>query len=402
VSGGALSSVATYAALADSQLKERATNGIGKPPCLEKYNDSDWFAPHVRAAIAATPSDSRDPAAGVWRPHERWKGCLQLVLAGDFLSPVFVSLVSDDLLQLGFRGDRATTLEQAWEMRYAQMTGQNKIAPRIPSLERSTLGQPMGVVRRIVHDADPMNWMPVLLLNGTSVTTGRRIVTSDVKLHAGHALRGEKGRAVTAVREKTARPFRDIYDIEDMLESGADIRLSTGATMSARFPIISPHGNLRSTDGKLSDRVVDGGYYENFGALTALEMVQILRSHNLKPFVIVVNNDPHLTSMDCVTADSELPRPKPPAIATFSTLLSPLNALLATGGGRATLAAVQLCSEVGQDNFAFITVDRDRYNANKALSMSWWLSMHVQKYLDDQLDHLGINKEAFAKVRGVR
>jgi hypothetical protein len=57
---------------------------------------------------------------------------------------------------------------------------------------------------------------------------------------------------------------------------------------------------------------------------------------------------------------------------------------------------------VGQDNFAFITVDRDRYNANKALSMSWWLSMHVQKYLDDQLDHLGINKEAFAKVRGVR
>lgn len=402
VSGGALSTVVTYAALADSQLKERASNGPGNPPCVREYGDNQWFAPHVRAGVA-TPADPRDPTAGVWQPHESWKGCLQLILAGDFLSPVFISLMSDDLLQLGFRGDRAATLEQAWEMRYAQMTGQSKIAPRYPSLERSTLGHPMGYVRHTVHQADPGNWLPVLLLNGTSVSTGRRIVASDVKMHSGDiSLASSMSRSSSDA--KAMRPFRDAYDLQDMMRVQFDIRLSTGATMSARFPVISPHGNLRDKEEKnrLSDRIVDGGYYENFGAITAMEMVQVLRSHGLKPFVVVVNNEPQLTGMDCVTADSRLPRPEPPGTVTFSTLSSPLNALLATGGGRATLAAVQLCSDVGQDNFAFITVQRDRHNPKKALSMSWWLSMHVQKYLDDQLELDGINKAAFAKIRSVR
>ena len=55
-----------------------------------------------------------------------------------------------------------------------------------------------------------------------------------------------------------------------------------------------------------------------------------------------------------------------------------------------------------QNNFAFITVQRDRHNPKKALSMSWWLSMHVQKYLDDQLELDGVNKDAFAKIRAAR
>jgi len=112
--------------------------------------------------------------------------------------------------------------------------------------------------------------------------------------------------------------------------------------------------------------------------------------------------EPQAAGMDCVTADSTLPHPKAKLTATFSTLSSPLNALLATGGGRATLAAVQLCSEIGGDNFAYITVQPDKHNPKKALSMSWWLSMHVQKYLDDQLDEDSVNKAAFAKIRTVR
>jgi hypothetical protein len=79
-----------------------------------------------------------------------------------------------------------------------------------------------------------------------------------------------------------------------------------------------------------------------------------------------------------------------------------LNGLLATGGARATLAAVQLCTEIGREDFAYITVAPDKDGANKALSMSWWLSMHVQKYLDDQLSPGGLNKAAFAKIREVR
>lgn len=38
----------------------------------------------------------------------------------------------------------------------------------------------MTVVRQRTLNADPSNWLPILIINGTSVTTGRRIIASDV------------------------------------------------------------------------------------------------------------------------------------------------------------------------------------------------------------------------------
>jgi len=58
--------------------------------------------------------------------------------------------------------------------------------------------------------------------------------------------------------------------------------------------------------------------------------------------------------------------------------------------------------QIGRENFAFVTVIPDKDNPEKALSMSWWLSMHVQKYLDAQLASDGINKAALEKIRRVR
>jgi WD40 repeat protein len=204
VSGGALSTVISYAALADSQTKERATNGLGSPPCLQEYNDSQWFAHYVKSTGAPAAAGT-----AAWRPHESWRGCLQLLLAGDFLSPVFVSLMSDDLLQIGQRGDRAAALEQAWEMRYANMTGQDRPSavrpkedPRNPK-SRTTLSVSMVFVRDRVLEADPKNWLPIMLLNGTSVTTGRRIIA--------------RGKRCARMTPRSDRPedhqvFGDTYD----------------------------------------------------------------------------------------------------------------------------------------------------------------------------------------------
>jgi len=399
VSGGALSTVMTYAALADSQLPERATNGIGRPPCRKDFASDQWFAPYVKdGANAALP----------WQAHESWKGCLELLLSGDFLSPVFLSLISSDLLQLAYRGDRAAILEQAWEMRYAAITSENRLKicgqnmPQAQELKGPTLAAAMTTVRACVLRESTSSWLPVLLLNGTSVGTGRRIVASDVRTFRANDIPGRTDRQVV-------RTFTDAYDLHElmtgdkveMFESG-DIRLSTGATMSARFPVISPHGNIRDKEGSIVDRVVDGGYFENYGAITSLELANALRRYGLKPFIIIVNNEPSLPKLDCITEESFLPHPRVKETATFSTLSSPLAGLLATGSGRATLAAVQLCNESGADNFAYITVAPDKDNPEKGLSMSWWLSMHVQKYLDEQLAPDGINKAAFAKITAVR
>lgn len=389
VSGGALGAVVSYAALADAQDEQRAINGRLRPPCHESTHksDDDWYAPFLNIDA---PTGSLRP----WQPNQSWQSCLEALMAGDFLSPVFYSLNRDDLLSadngirdlLGIerRGDRAAVLEQSWEMRYARLTRQpsptDKTAKQLPTLAQSLLE----VRQRTLGDGKNGNWLPMLFLNGTSVSSGRRIIASDINAPFG--------------------VFQDSDDLHTMLGSQRDIRLSTGATMSARFPIISPHGSIRDDVRRIVDRVVDGGYFENYGAITTLELVRELKRYGLDPLVILVNNEP--SNADVICRDSEgLGGSGPPPLsenAAFSLVLSPLKAVAGTRSARGSHAAVQLCNELGSKRFAYITVARDPRNPHKALSMSWWLSKHVQKYLSDQLDQDGVNRDAFAKIEQVR
>jgi hypothetical protein len=156
--------------------------------------------------------------------------------------------------------------------------------------------------------------------------------------------------------------------------------------MSARFPVISPHGSIRSLDGRIIDRVVDGGYYEDFGAITAFELARALKlRYGLAPTVILVANEPLTAPMECIAPEKERGwiAPQVPQSKWFPSLTSPLDALFATRIARGTYAAVDLCRFTRDDangTFAFIKVKKD--GDKPPLSMSWWLSKHVQKYLD--------------------
>ena len=55
------------------------------------------------------------------------------------------------------------------------------------------------------------------------------------------------------------------------------LRLSTAAMLSARFPIISPQGELPIENGHQTEILVDGGYFDNSGSSTASEALQALR-----------------------------------------------------------------------------------------------------------------------------
>jgi WD40 repeat protein len=366
VSGGSLGAVITYAALADSQ--PTGSGALGRPPCRNDIKDTDWFAPYVKDSTS--------------REQERWRGCLQELVAGDFLSPVVLTLASGDLFHyqevgLWSWGDRAAVLERAWERRYASITG------------KTTLEKPLIGVRQSAESSG--RWLPILLLNGTSVTTGRRIVTTDVVEDFIDA--------------------SDFYVLSGQSQKGQnrDISLSTAVTMSARFPIISPHGNIRDvrTD-KIVDRVVDGGYFENFGALTASELAKELKKDGLTPVIVLINNEPTTPNLDCMARKPSNETSEAPQSTWFASLGSPLQAVLAARQARGTHAAAVLCQEISdQDRFVFVTVERDPDNPNKDLSMSWWLSKHVQKYLDDELDPelnpgRRANNRAFQKITAER
>lgn len=791
VSGGSLGAVITYAALADSQIREKAINGLGAPPCDRNAHDSEWFRSDPAwgwladtKPSSASHNDQAAETQPATSPDTKWRECLQRILAGDFLSPVVVSLISNDLLGFSLLGDRATILENAWEQRYAHQTGQLIDYEK----EASTLqGSLVDLRQRVLADAN--NWLPVLLLNGTSVTTGRRIVTTDIDTLLARTPLTDPGvpsLETTPVSRSSSRLFRDAYDLHELFEietpirgfsagrfspdgstfltvlgdkvqfwetetgnelrpitiaarhareepraalktavtgeaakqksvrhaafnatgkllliandggvvsvwdfanrrqlwdssseeggvstiatgeafsaqfspdgervltmhgsrmvhlwnaatgqrlksftspqgnsieaaaftpdgvrvitsdktglrqlwdvetsaklldlnggspdsgaavfsadgrrvltvplfnadnknwdgkavlwdavsgaqlktlqhevrepfvdygfspdgrviltstastlvlwfedgtstsiqsefsaqsglrgatfstdgkhlllvdgvtaelweihdgaiqkrrifkgeeswvSGAafsgnderiltwsdngmaivwdtdtgvemqivsvsrstmarcencDIRLSTATTMSARFPIISPHGNIRNTEKQIVDRVVDGGYYENFGATTALELAAELGHLGLKSSIILINNEPATSGMNCISASNRLTYPSPSQTMSFPIVQSPIFTVMGTRSARGSHAAVELCSAIGEQKFAFVTVAPDSRNPGKALSMSWWLSKYVQNYLDDQLSDGSANTGSFNAIR---
>ena len=120
--------------------------------------------------------------------------------------------------------------------------------------------------------------------------------------------------------------------------------------------------------------MVDGGYYENFGAITSSELVEALHGYGLKPFIILINNEPTKTGLECDSVERAPPRGKQQQRTTFAMFGSPLDAIFGTRSARGTHATAQLCSAVKPENLALITVARDQHDSDKALSMSWWLS----------------------------
>jgi hypothetical protein len=120
----------------------------------------------------------------------------------------------------------------------------------------------------------PALWRPILLLNATHEETGKRIITGHVLIE------------------------RDVFiDSLDALHVlGKDVRASTAAHNSARFSYISPAGDLGDKHGS----VIDGGYFENYGALSALELARAARLElkdkkpGVKLVILMISSDPGL------------------------------------------------------------------------------------------------------------
>jgi hypothetical protein len=198
-------------------------------------------------------------------------GCAAQYFSNDFLAPTFLTGLYADLTQRLLPGkllpDRGTALEQSWEVAWKHVMTKSK---------HNRFSSPF---HELQSKAD--SWRPLLLLNGTSEKTGRRIITSPLKIDTTQ--------------------FPDAVDFFGMVDS--DINLSTAAHNSARFPYIDAAGNIWLTHNGESvkvDRIADGGYFENFGAASAFDLLQSLKQldpdhKKFLPAVVQISSDPSLT-----------------------------------------------------------------------------------------------------------
>jgi hypothetical protein len=455
VSGSALGTAAFVAAM-DHTGHTRAGPAETRPPLIgtaEKASDTLWF----RNRIAAGSAPSQNVKFDSW-VTPALKDPLQAILSGDFLTPVAAGLGLDVWWRLHCE-DRATVIERAWEDRFAAfLPPDGKAVDKTPDRgapDRGALDKggrapatDHGLARSLSSFAPtPERWRPLLIFNGSSVSTGRRIVTSTL-----HPLTSKQRTTRNAQGQPEYEPvFLDAYDFYDHLcrsstasgapacqcaspktpnrtVKGCDIRLSTAVSNSARFPVITPQGDIRDPNGQVHDRIVDGGYFDNFGILSAIELATQIRTIDerqakargvsasadvLSPFILLVSNDPEFYPEACpaprqaaTTAERSKVNqarysgiedfearaaPDPPADqgpVVFSMLRYPIDAALRswtasarTARGRLDLlpspaygyGVVQVCPQ-------YLAKDEV-----KRISMNWWLSMPVQAFLDSQV-----------------
>ena len=239
-------------------------------------------------------------------------GNARKLLNDDFLAADLAKMAFADLLQrfMPFpvtHFDRARSLEDAWA------------AAWVDEFHTNVLDESVGQLYADATNAKMI--LPHLLLNGTCVETGQRIITSDLTVRA---------RVMAKGRSDSSGNFLDIIPAADKL-SNAPIRLSTAAHQSARFTYFSPAG--RFSDGT---HIVDGGYFENSGASTLMDALNAIQWYigfkkwtNVEPRLILIDNEP--VPLESKTVPSRFLR----------ETLSPIRTLFNTRTARGNYAVEQ-------------------------------------------------------------
>jgi hypothetical protein len=276
------------------------------------------------------------------------------ILREKFLAPMIAKLVAGDFLQWFLpwpvaRFDRARAMEDALALAYRTHTGQPTFDAPFLDLRRGAGGR-----------------APLLLLNGTSVQLGQRLVTSPV-------VWGASANTVGGGR----------IDLHDLL--GADLRVATAVHNTARFPYISPAGRLRTPAGEDVGHIVDGGYFENSGADTLLDLITALRVAGGPPIRFVVlairNSRAAGRPIDDKTVAWR-------SLAHLGEWFAPVRALLQAREARGEAALSRLRETVGEGDFIELRLCQDpQAPGGRSVPdppLAWQLSEEMAAALDAQ------------------
>jgi hypothetical protein len=311
----------------------------------------------LAAWFAATfpPVGSPDVAVGADLPisagDDGPRAWYDLIYERDLLAPALARLLYVDVpnawIHSNAPSDRAAVLEQELEAAVAQASGWSNAFSRgifeTAREPRETSGS--------TNDSETGIRFPLLLLNGASVEDGCRLNGSalvladpDTTMQADQERAMDVGDECKTVADVIAGPVSALAGSRDLFHFAcdkdgrqADLRLSTAALLSARFPYVTPSGALRRcADPDDRTFVVDGGNIDSSGASTIIELLARLqptidRYNATHPDVCVT---PVMIQIDNSYLNLEVP------VAASRPLesLAPLQGIFAAMGARADTA----------------------------------------------------------------
>jgi hypothetical protein len=333
------------------------------------------------------------------QPADAGSNWVQSKLGGDFLGPTFAWMLFADapngLVRTRLLDNRADILERSWENAWP------------------TAGSDLqeGLYQR-------GKTFPILLMNGTSVTDGCRFETSVLAAAAGEPiLQPKKFQSAAGSGCLSPVPFdvpipKDIRkelggkspyvpparrtewalsatrDIADYLCPGQDIRLSTAALMSARFPFVSPSGKVGcSKNANGTSYVVDGGYFDNTGTSTINELWAKLKLrvawHNRSTMASKTN--PTCIVPYLIEIDNHYGPASPPPNARPSELTVPTTTLGNLMNAHEANAALEAAMQFSRGRRLAIIYPRSHPGTEAPLG--WTMSDIAQSDLQSQLDN---------------
>jgi hypothetical protein len=194
------------------------------------------------------------------------RGMTDEVLGQDLLSPLLASMLYPDLLQRFLplpiqRFDRARALEDAMGYYWYSATGGSEFYNNfyLYDLYQDAASRQSTFATRST---------PALFLNVTRVETGEQMVVSNLNPAGPDTERNNLLNGLTSLADA---------------DPTMSLPLCTAACLSARFPLVTPAGYLPAKvpdgQGNIKDgkfRYVDGGYFENSGTATVLDLLSAM------------------------------------------------------------------------------------------------------------------------------
>jgi hypothetical protein len=253
------------------------------------------------------------------------------ILSQDFLSPVEAGLLFPDFFQQFLfwpvpAFDRARSLEYSLERSWSKTMASERFAGlRGPA---ATAGNPLSEPY-LSHWNPEARSVPALIFNTTEVDSGRRRAISPF------TFRGIDLKFLPLWTDIKAGPGEDL----------SQMPMSTAAFLSARFSWITPaawfydigDGSAGATPVRQKTRIVDGGYFENSGIVTAMDLVDAMDR--------AMSSDESLAAMrDKIEINLITLNSKEFDVPTFSGLgevLAPINTMMNTRSARAPIETAQ-------------------------------------------------------------
>ena len=160
--------------------------------------------------------------------------------------------------------DRATLIEQSWE--------------RSTNLEQPFLRS---------HSDWTWSAPGALVVNSTSTTTSCRTLISQIQVVSTPGV-------CTSGAEQPEEGAVSAANSTDLAACTGQLRSTTAALLTARFPYVTPSGVVDCKDERL--QVVDGGYAENFGVGTVVDLapqlMELVRAHNTCALAASIDDHP--------------------------------------------------------------------------------------------------------------